>query len=81
MVLTNNEDIAKKLNNPVASLMTVPMEWVNDSDIGPNKTGELCVQSEQLMLGYLDNAQATERAIDYEGWMHTGQPTFTSDAR
>ena len=33
-------DIAKKLNNPVASLMTVPMEWIHDSDIGPNKTGE-----------------------------------------
>ena len=35
-----NEEIAKKLNNPVASLMTVPMEWVHDSDIGPDKTGE-----------------------------------------
>ena len=33
-------EIARKLNNPIASLMTVPMEWIHDSDIGPNKTGE-----------------------------------------
>ncbi|MAZ87370.1 MAG: hypothetical protein CL693_06980 [Cellvibrionaceae bacterium] len=32
--------IAKQLNNPVAALITVPMEYVHDSDIGPNKTGD-----------------------------------------
>ena len=34
-------ELSKKLNNPVAALITVPMEYNKDTDIGPNKTGEV----------------------------------------
>lgn len=34
------QELAKKLNNPVASLITIPMEYNKDANIGPNETGE-----------------------------------------
>lgn len=34
--------------------------------------GELLVRGEFVMLGYLDDAEATAAAIDADGWLHTG---------
>ncbi|GAB4819648.1 hypothetical protein N2152v2_006694 [Parachlorella kessleri] len=36
------------------------------------EVGELAVRGYSVMLGYWDDAQATARCIDQEGWMHTG---------
>jgi fatty-acyl-CoA synthase len=34
--------------------------------------GELCTRGYVVMLGYWDNQEATDAAIDRAGWMHTG---------
>ncbi|QSQ19611.1 AMP-binding protein [Pyxidicoccus parkwayensis] len=34
--------------------------------------GELCTRGYSVMLGYWENPQATEAAVDRAGWMHTG---------
>jgi fatty-acyl-CoA synthase len=34
--------------------------------------GEICGRGYCTMLGYNDNPQATEEALDAEGWLHTG---------
>ena len=36
------------------------------------ETGEIRVRGQGVMLGYLDDAEATAEAIDSEGWLHTG---------
>jgi acyl-CoA synthetase (AMP-forming)/AMP-acid ligase II len=36
------------------------------------ESGEVLVRGEHVMLGYLDDPDATAAAIDPEGWLHTG---------
>jgi HIP---CoA ligase len=41
-------------------------------EIPRGETGEIFVRGQGVMLGYLDDPEATAQAIDAEGWLHTG---------
>jgi fatty-acyl-CoA synthase len=42
------------------------------ANVQPGQTGELCVRGHCVMAGYYNNVEATARAIDSSGWLHTG---------
>ncbi|KAG0479947.1 hypothetical protein HPP92_010805 [Vanilla planifolia] len=44
-----------------------------------NTTGELCVKSQCVMQGYFKNKEETERTVDQDGWLHTGDIGFIDD--
>ncbi|WP_136246825.1 AMP-binding protein [Halomonas borealis] len=43
------------------------------------ETGELCTRGYSVMLGYWNNEEATAKAIDAAGWMHTGDLATLDD--
>ncbi|KAK1289908.1 4-coumarate--CoA ligase 1 [Acorus calamus] len=44
-----------------------------------NQAGEICIRGKQIMKGYLNDPEATERTIDKEGWLHTGDIGLVDD--
>jgi fatty-acyl-CoA synthase len=41
-------------------------------ELPPGEQGELCTRGYHVMKGYYKNPEATEKAIDKDGWLHTG---------
>ncbi|WOH09982.1 hypothetical protein DCAR_0729443 [Daucus carota subsp. sativus] len=44
-----------------------------------NQRGEICIRGDQIMKGYLNDPESTERTIDKEGWLHTGDIGYIDD--
>ena len=41
-------------------------------ELKPGEQGELCCKGYNIMKGYYDNPEATAKAIDKDGWLHSG---------
>lgn len=52
--------------------MNVRFIGEDGQDVAAGKPGEICVSSPTIMMGYKDNAEATQEAMLEPGWFRTG---------
>jgi fatty-acyl-CoA synthase len=62
------------VGRPIPGLETKLIDPAGRKDLvpDPGHPGEFCVRGHCVMAGYYNNPDATKRAIDEEGWLHTG---------
>jgi acyl-CoA synthetase (AMP-forming)/AMP-acid ligase II len=62
---------------PLTECRIVDVESARDSAAG--QPGEVWIRGPQVMKGYLNNAEATARTLDREGWLRTGDIGVVDD--
>ena len=67
---------ANPLDNNNPSSVGLPLPGI-DVRLGPDS--ELLTKSPSVMLGYWNNAEATDAVIDPDGWLHTGDKVSISE--
>jgi acyl-CoA synthetase (AMP-forming)/AMP-acid ligase II len=48
-------------------------------DVAKGEAGELYLRGDHVMVGYLNNPEATAATIDSDGWLHTGDLAVVDD--
>ena len=66
------------LHGQIFSSLSVPffiqiVDSVTKETLGPNQSGELCIRGDHVMLGYVNQNEATKQAFDEDGWLLTGR--------
>jgi fatty-acyl-CoA synthase len=68
----SHEDMTQTIGQPVAHT-DVSIRDLQTNQVAPlGVQGEICARGYQIMLEYNDNPEATAKAIDAQGWLHTG---------
>ncbi|MGI9623716.1 MAG: AMP-binding protein [Acidimicrobiales bacterium] len=65
------------LTVPNCEIRIVDPESGEDQGVGAE--GELWIRGPNVMVGYLNNAEATAETIDADGWLHTGDVAIIDD--
>ena len=60
------------VGHPIPGLEVKLVEPASGCELGTGEAGELWVRGHCVMAGYYNNPEATARAIDGDGWLHTG---------
>ncbi|MBI9088314.1 MAG: AMP-binding protein [Desulfobacterium sp.] len=77
-----DDDLRKRVETVGQALPHIEVKVI-DIDTGeivaPGVQGEVCCRGYNVMKGYYNNPQATEDAIDTDGWLHSGDLGILDD--
>jgi fatty-acyl-CoA synthase len=74
------DDICNTVGPPIDQIELAIMATDGSGPVPIGQVGEICARGYCVMTGYNDNPEATAKAIDPDGWLHTGD-LGTMDAR
>lgn len=66
------EDLAETIGQPLPHLEAAIVDPLTHEILPIGAQGEICTRGYHVMAGYNDDTEATAKAIDRDGWLHTG---------
>ena len=75
----SDETVATTCGRAIDGMETAIADPGSGKHLAPGDEGELLLRGTQVMLGYLDDPEATAEAIDSDGWLHTGDVGVLDD--
>jgi fatty-acyl-CoA synthase len=60
------------VGKPIPGVEVKLIDPLTKGEPSPGQPGELCARGHAVMAGYYKNPEATAKAVDAEGWLHTG---------
>lgn len=62
----------ESVGRPIPGVEVKIIDPHTGEELGDDQQGELCTRGHVVMCGYYNDDEATSRAIDEDGWLHTG---------
>jgi fatty-acyl-CoA synthase len=74
MVWADDElaDLTGTIGQPLPNIDVAILDPKTSAVLPVGEQGEICTRGYHVMTGYNDNPEATAKAIDQDGWLHTG---------
>jgi len=72
-------DRMSRMGKPLPGVEMKIVDPQTGKSLSPNENGEICVRGWNLMEGYYEKPEETAKAIDSEGWLHTGDLGFIDE--
>ena len=68
----NENCVNGSIGVPLPNIDVMIMDGETGKQLPPGEIGELMVKGPNVMLGYLNNEEATRATLTDDGWLHTG---------
>ena len=65
-------DLTETIGQPLPNIDVAILDPHTSAILPIGAQGEICTRGYHVMAGYNDNEEATAKAIDADGWLHTG---------
>ncbi|KAJ1823211.1 4-coumarate--CoA ligase [Coemansia sp. RSA 2599] len=79
-LMTNYKFIAGSVGFLYPGIQAKIVDPLSGRALGPEQQGELCLRGPTIMMGYLGRPEETAKAIDTEGFLHTGDMAYIKES-